>query len=324
MAEIYTPITVDVAEKNTFAPLNAKQFDIDSRFLVATIIDNGTQLVIPTTASVQINARRADNAYASYAGTVNSNGTVTVPLSNWMLALDDTVTCDISIIAGTDKLTTLRFYLDVEKATNPTGGQSPDTDPTVWEQMQLDVAGLKAKFPVDTADINNEAVNYDKLALSLLITSTSSQVIYDDMHLPTTRFLQNHVNNRIEGEYSIGFDTDGSIKQAVNITGFTTSISGCTSVYAASKVTQITSQFGRQGVNPNLTTLYIDNAQGVVDIDTSILNDSNITIYYRNSFHLVDLLVGSMVASNNEIANIKETVTQVNTALENAINGVSE
>lgn len=117
MAQIIREITVDVAQLNRFQAIVAKQYDKTSRFLKVHITNMGEEISVDRDAAVLINARRSDDVAQSFSGAVNDDGTVTVPLTQWMLALDGTVKCDISIIVGTENmLTTTLFELEVEEA----------------------------------------------------------------------------------------------------------------------------------------------------------------------------------------------------------------
>jgi len=84
-------ITVDVSKRNTFSAIVAKQHDSNSRFLKVTLTDLGEVITVPTTAQVVINALRDDGESKSFLGTANADGTVTVPLTPWMLELDGDV-----------------------------------------------------------------------------------------------------------------------------------------------------------------------------------------------------------------------------------------
>ena len=117
MAQITKEITVDVAKKNLFQAIVAKQNDNNSRFLKVTLCNEGVKIEIPSSATAIINAERADNSSKAFAGTVNSDSTVTVPLTNWMLGLDDVVRCSISVIGSYEQmLTSTSFSIDVEAA----------------------------------------------------------------------------------------------------------------------------------------------------------------------------------------------------------------
>lgn len=117
MAQITKEIVVDVAKKNLFQAIVAKQNDNNSRFLKVTLCNEGVKIEIPSSATAIINAERADSSSKAFAGTVNADGTVTVPLTNWMLGLDDVVRCSISVIGSDEqKLTSTSFSIDVEAA----------------------------------------------------------------------------------------------------------------------------------------------------------------------------------------------------------------
>lgn len=145
MAEIIREITVDVAKANVFQAIVAKQFDSNSRFLKATITNNGEPLTIPSSASVTINALREDGNAKAFFGSVNDDGTITVPLSNWMLQLDGIVKCDISVITDS-KLTTTMFSIAVEEAAY--GGSDISDDPNYDLLIQLleDCSAIKEDY----------------------------------------------------------------------------------------------------------------------------------------------------------------------------------
>lgn len=129
MAQITKEITVDVAKKNSFQAIVAKQNDNNSRFLKVTLCNEGEKIEVPSTATVLINAERADSSSKAFAGTVNADGTVTVPLTNWMLKLDDAVRCSISVIDSDEqKLTSTSFSLDVEAAEYEGSDATDDDD----------------------------------------------------------------------------------------------------------------------------------------------------------------------------------------------------
>lgn len=108
MAQITKEIVVDVAKKNLFQAIVAKQNDNNSRFLKVTLCNEGVKIEIPSSATAIINAERADSSSKAFAGTVNADGTVTVPLTNWMLGLDDVVRCSISVIGSDEQKLTCR------------------------------------------------------------------------------------------------------------------------------------------------------------------------------------------------------------------------
>lgn len=116
MASITHEVKLDVSRQNTFRPIIAKQYDNNSRFLHVTVMNDGSKFNIPAGAQVSINVDRPDNQRQSFSGTVESDGTATIALSPWILAVDGMVTCDVSIVEGSSRLTTTSFKINVEKA----------------------------------------------------------------------------------------------------------------------------------------------------------------------------------------------------------------
>ena len=158
MIQIIKEINVEVTKPNIFQALVAKQYDMNTRFLKVTLMDCGKRIDVPyvDTAKVVINAERKDGQSKGFEGAINEDGTVTVPLHSWMLELDGTVICDISVIdTATDdnkKLTTTSFTLMVEKAAF--GGEDITNDP----QFDVLVALMDAATVAQEAlDKSNEA-----------------------------------------------------------------------------------------------------------------------------------------------------------------------
>ena len=128
MISIIQDITVEVSKPNFFQAIVAKQYDSNSRFLKATLVQDSEKINISKTSTVTINAKRNDGTEKSFSGEVNDNGTVTVPLTYWMLELNGTLECDISIFgADESKLTSTKFIVEVERA-SCSGGDVTDSD----------------------------------------------------------------------------------------------------------------------------------------------------------------------------------------------------
>ena len=117
MIQIIQKISVEVSKPNFFQAIVAKQYDSNSRFLKATLIQDNEKINVANTSTVTINAKRNDGAEKSFTGEVNEDGTVTVPLTYWMLELNGRLDCDISIFgADESKLTSTTFTVEVERA----------------------------------------------------------------------------------------------------------------------------------------------------------------------------------------------------------------
>ena len=130
---VTTNIALDVCDKSEFLTLFAKQGDSRSRFVRVSLMANGLPLLVPLESVVMMNAVRIDNASKAFAGVVNEDGTVTVPITNWMLAISDVVLCDVSVVSSDEKLTTFSFAISVESATYDGTPGEDDPDDFVTE-----------------------------------------------------------------------------------------------------------------------------------------------------------------------------------------------
>ena len=162
MIEIIKELKIEVSKPNVFQAVVAKQYDMNTRFIKATLVDDRDIVRIPSRPTVKaiINAERPDGLSKGFDGEVNSDGTVTVPLHSWMLEMEGTVICDISIVdtAADDnkKLTTTAFTLLVEKAAY--GGGDVTNDPQYDVMVHLLEACLEASATAQEAlEKSNEA-----------------------------------------------------------------------------------------------------------------------------------------------------------------------
>lgn len=136
MIQITQPITLDVWRKTIFDAIIAKQYDVNSRFLIVTINENGEKYTVPATASVSINCLRPDGQSNSYAGEANDDGTVTVPIPAWALQLDGNVECDITVADDVSVLKTLKFTVEVQEAVADDTEISED-EYTLWQEILM-------------------------------------------------------------------------------------------------------------------------------------------------------------------------------------------
>lgn len=165
MASILREITVDVAQLNRFQAIVAKQYDRQSRFLKVHLTNMGEEIEADQEATVVINARREDGVAKSFLGEVNNDGTVTVPLTYWMLELDGMVKCDISIIVGTESvLTTTLFELEVQDAAADEESVEADEDYGILVGLIQEVETLKTTMEDTAADLQD---NYEAAAENL-------------------------------------------------------------------------------------------------------------------------------------------------------------
>ena len=157
MATILREITVDVSQLNRFQAIVVKQYDRQSRYLKVQLTNLGEPIQADLDAMVVINARREDGVANVFAGTVNADGTVTVPLTYWMLELDGTVKCDISIIVGEESvLTTTLFELEVQEAAADDEAIEENEDYSLLVQLLQDVQETEQEL---TSGYEQSAIN---------------------------------------------------------------------------------------------------------------------------------------------------------------------
>ena len=183
MAIVIKPVTLEVSKPNVFQAIAAKQNDSNSRFLKATIVNEGEKIHVLPTSKVTINAKRSDGESSSFFGEANEDGTATVPLHSWVLEIAGHVNCDVSIIdADSRKLTTTTFSVLVEEASNSSDDISSDEQYDVLTELintALELGGVPGP-PGEKGDKGDPGVGISKVEIisnELVITLTDDTVI---------------------------------------------------------------------------------------------------------------------------------------------------
>ncbi len=117
MDKVVQQITLDVAGRNLYKYVYAKQGDSGSRFVKATILADGKVMQIGSGMTAKFRAEKPDGKAILNPATVNDDGTVTVELTKQTLAADGVVDADIVISSASgEELSTVSFKIEVEKA----------------------------------------------------------------------------------------------------------------------------------------------------------------------------------------------------------------
>lgn len=116
MAETNVNLKLDTVRKNRVNIIYAVEHDYGARFLTVTLTEDGKKITVEKESAVTINALRPDGEKSAFSGTVNSDGTVTVPITQWMLEVEGEVVCSISAVETDKRLTTTHFYLQAQES----------------------------------------------------------------------------------------------------------------------------------------------------------------------------------------------------------------
>ncbi len=146
MIKIVKELMLDVMlDNNNDGTVSAKQNDVDSRFIKITITADRHPVEINPLSTVMINACRPDGEASGFVGEVNSDGTVTVPITTWMLKVSGAVKCDVSVFDGVEKLTTMPFYINVEESLYDGEGLEDSEEHGVLSLLMSELQEIKSE-----------------------------------------------------------------------------------------------------------------------------------------------------------------------------------
>lgn len=115
-------LTLDTYQKNNIPPLVIPQGDYGARVIRVRITEQGRPVTVTTSEAASIVAERiGDGESKAFSGTVNEDGTVNVPVTQWMLDLpDDDVICHVVITGNDYQYSTTEFLIEPKQKANPT------------------------------------------------------------------------------------------------------------------------------------------------------------------------------------------------------------
>lgn len=106
---------LDTFRKNRIEPIFSSKSDYGARFIQVIMTVDGVPYSVPDNVVVTINAKRRDGKDARFTGDVNEDGSVTVPITQWMLSMVGDVVCTVSVTAD-EMISTTPFLITVTPA----------------------------------------------------------------------------------------------------------------------------------------------------------------------------------------------------------------
>lgn len=109
-------ITLDVSENLEYKYINAKQGDNATRYLNITLTENNEKIIPESGYVASFRCLKPDGHSCIDTGVINKDGTITVELTNQVLAVEGTTQADISLSNGSSVLSAASFYIQVGSA----------------------------------------------------------------------------------------------------------------------------------------------------------------------------------------------------------------
>lgn len=186
MAESNINVMLDTVRKNNLITIFAVKNDYGARFITAKIMDDGKPKAVKQTATVVINAVRRDKASKSFSGSVNKDGTVKVPVTQWMLDVVGEVECSVAIVSDGTRLTTTSFYINAQKSIWDGVGEPSEDDSNhdvileIIASENVRIANEEARISAEAERVNNEKTRVDNENIRIENEGTR-QALHEEM-----------------------------------------------------------------------------------------------------------------------------------------------
>lgn len=182
---------LDTVRSNGNIDMISVKNDYGARFIEAVIAVDGKPVHVDPGAFVTIEAKRADMQSDAFSGAVNENGTVKVPITQWMLEIPNTsVEATVVVHSAKTKLSTTNFYIKVQNAPHGSEEISPD-DPNYDILIQV-LAGESGRVADENARQSNEETrqnseNYRNQNEETRVGNENARMINEDERITNER-----------------------------------------------------------------------------------------------------------------------------------------
>lgn len=113
--QITNSIVLDVSQSYLVSPIFAKQMDDGTRYIKVQLTNNGTLIQPESGSTARFRGIKLDGHSFDNVSTINSDGTITVELTEQVLAVAGLVKCDVAIVKNEKTLASANFVLDVQE-----------------------------------------------------------------------------------------------------------------------------------------------------------------------------------------------------------------
>ncbi len=136
-------ITLDVNNSREYQYIHAKQGDHNSRFLHITLTENGNQIVPSEKCRATFRCLKPDGKICFNSSILNEDGTITVCLTQQILAEKGTVRADVSLLEEGTVLSAATFFIMVEASPLSVNGALSSDEFLVLTEKTEEVDALK-------------------------------------------------------------------------------------------------------------------------------------------------------------------------------------
>ena len=221
MNEVTRRISLDLSRDNNVHISFASQYDLKSRVILITILDDGAPYKIDKVTSIVVNVLRPDGKSMGYAGYLTEDGLIKYTLGSWALSVVGTTIFSVSFYdADKRKLTTSPFTIDVAPSIYVgTNVSSVEDAQSAFDNMMSELSGVKAaeelRVAAEYARENNELSRSRSETVRRLEEETRSQneetrIANESLRCQVTNNMIIAINNllEIQQQYISSEETD--------------------------------------------------------------------------------------------------------------------
>lgn len=221
LTKLTTNITLEMTGDTKRYLVSAKQGDKATRYIVATLLNNGEKYTIPTGARAVINIKKPDGKHV-YNTCTFSGSDVTIELTNQALAASGTAYCDVEIRSSDDTqvITSASFTMEIE--------ESQRSDDAILSANEFTDLENRIEGHIQDIEDTDAAV---KEAEAARVTAENGRVKAENERVTAENIRQKNENTRIQQETKRQQDTAQAIKNAEDATeAAATATKDCTDI----------------------------------------------------------------------------------------------
>lgn len=137
--EYIQEITLDLNANSAYPVVNAKQYDTNTRVILAHFVKDGAEYKVSTNNSVGLRMRKPDKHVIFNNCKVNDDGTVSTTLTEQSLSVAGKSYADfVEFNSNSQVLSTVSFIIDIEPSPNAMNGNAVSSDEFLYLKNFID------------------------------------------------------------------------------------------------------------------------------------------------------------------------------------------
>ena len=315
----YKSLKLYTDQVNILQPIVVKEDDERTRFLDVTLYNGEDKIEVANGDQVIINVKRSDGNSNAFAGTVNNDGSVRVPIPSWLMQVSGKQSCCVSVLHGlgyalTDDTSVVSGKTYYTKSGNTyTPVASPTGNPHAlgyYEYQSQKLSSNTFYIEVQTQEYSGDDIEQDGNYSILVNLIAQVQALYEDFNDIVDTGLNNKSSDvKVLSEKAVV----DNFTQIVKVTAQNTTLGDMATLLNTinNNGEHVLFDVSALGASMYLCTIFIDTNANVYRIFDMVVNRVAEGTYESSKLLTMAIANASQVATQAQIDSLQKQVDEL-------------